>query len=169
MSLRKIAPGPEAEETLKRLNGPGEIKFKQLIAVEMPRVYFPDLPAKQEAESKKVKLDHIQMLTDDEIIATRTSAEEMGNFINKAKKIAFDILEKSDKPFKVRVQFKCTPDGHKVEIAVNKEPDEHKEFLNKLHEELPKLEKLPVKEGTVEFQMFFEVNRQQKKEESKEE
>ena len=98
------------------------------------------------------------MLTDEKDITARTTADDIAKFIKQAEKIAVGILEKSDKPFKLRLQFKCSPSGHELEIAVNPMVEEQKAKLQKLHEDLSKLGKLPVKEGTVEFQMFLEVN-----------
>lgn len=156
-SLRKIAPGAETEATLKRLAGSGGIAFRQLVQIEFKQVYFPDKPAEEMEESKKVKIHHIQLLTDEKDIEARTKVEDLTKFIKAAEKAAVEILEKSDKPFELRIEFKCSPTGHKVELAVRKDPEQYQEYINKLDKELSKLEKLPVKEGTVEFQMFFEV------------
>jgi tetratricopeptide (TPR) repeat protein len=154
-SLQKIAPGPETDATLKRLAG-RELAFRQLVAVEMKNTYFPDSPA--EEVSKKVKVDHIQLLTDEKDIVARTTAEDLAKFGKEAEKIACGILEKSDKSFDIMVQFKCSPSGHEVQIFVKQESKDFNEFLKKLHEDLSKMEKLPVKEGTVEFQMILYVN-----------
>jgi tetratricopeptide (TPR) repeat protein len=171
-SLRKLAPGPTTEETLKRLLSGGYLKFRQLMRPSGPRgmtepflnlfdgkTYIPGnviianpSPSAQKDEGpKKVKIEYVRLLTNEDDLAARSKIEDVANFIKRAEGIAQKTLEKSDKPGKVLMQFKCSPSGFEVQLARHGKVEES--LLQELYGKLTKMEKFPVKEGTVEFQM----------------
>ena len=95
-------------------------------------------------------MDFIRLLTPEDDIAKRTSVEDLAKFHQAFSKIAEDVLGKGQMPCKVLVQFKCAPSGHTVEIR-HQPKDIDEKPLKELHEAPTKLDKLPVKEKTVEF------------------
>jgi tetratricopeptide (TPR) repeat protein len=171
-SLRTLAPGPATEETLKHLMS-GQIKLRQLIPPkDQPNlnepfanlfegktydsskgwyIANPKPSAIKDQGSKKVNVDYVRMLTKDEDLAARSKVEDIANFIKEAERTSQEVLIKSDKPAKVMMQFKCAPSGFKVRLARQGEVAEP--LLQELYKKLSKMKKLPVKEGTVEFQM----------------
>lgn len=76
---------------------------------------------------------------------------------NGTTQIARPILAKSDKPMKVIVEFHCLPSGQKLKIA--QQPSEaNKGLLKEVHEALSKMEKPPIKDGEVVFQIELTVS-----------
>lgn len=174
-SLRKLAPGPVTEEILKRLLG-GPLALRQLTKLDTAAAnqarmhhnpldgksygpettYLPQSPAKAADDSKKVKMKHLRLLTPQQELTEHATVDDLAKFAKQAERIAGAILEKSDKPFEVMVQFNCSRAGHKLQIA-QRPQIANREALQELYEALQKMEKLPIKDGTLEFQIEWSV------------
>jgi tetratricopeptide (TPR) repeat protein len=157
-SLRALAPGNETETTLKRLSGSAELALRQLIPTENSQLFLPDSP--EDDASKKVVVEHIQIISNEKEFLARVETDNFLAFIKQAEKVIFADLDKAAHEFKVKVHFKCTPTGHEVTVYVNEEHDENEAILKTLQSNLSKMEKLLVKEQTVEFGFLVVVNRQ---------
>jgi tetratricopeptide (TPR) repeat protein len=172
-SLRKLVPGPETEAVLKRLSG-AHAAFRQLIATEDQayhnpidgktyvapggwRTYQPQPGAKTEPVKEKVKVDHVRLMTPEDEIASRTSVKDLAKFVKQAEQIASKTFGKSDKGLKLLVEFTCSPSGHELQIAHQPE-DVDKELLQAFYAALAKMDKLPVKEGKLAFQIQWTVS-----------
>jgi tetratricopeptide (TPR) repeat protein len=163
--LRKLAPGPAIEEVLGRLAGK-TMKFRPLTKLEdeegQPglgsgeRLYLPDKPPPKADANQPVHFDEIRLLTSPDDIATRLTVEDFGKFSKAVGKIAEEVLGKCDKPCKVLVEFTCTPSRHTVKV-MHKPKDVDEKPLKELYEALAKIDQLPVKEETVQFQIQFTV------------
>jgi hypothetical protein len=90
------------------------------------------------------------------IIAERTSAESLLKFVGDAKDVAEKVLEKSQKPCKVLIQFTCTPSGHTIKVG-HQPQDVDEKPLKEYYKAAAKIEKLQVKKETVEFQIQITV------------
>ena len=106
-------------------------------------------------------VDHIRLLTAAEDLAKRTTVEEFAKFSKEFEKIADEVLGKCETPCKVLVQFTCAPAGHTVKI-MHQPKDIDETPLKEMYKALVKLEKLPVKEATVEFQIQITVTPKKK-------
>ena len=120
------------------------------------RLYMPDKPPPKTEANKPVHVDYIRLLTSEDDIAKRTTVEDLGKFSKEFDKIADEVFRKCETPCKVLVQFKCTPSGHAVKI-MHQPKDVDEKPLKEMYEALAKMDKLPVKEGTVEFQIQLTV------------
>ena len=174
-SLRKLAPGPVTEEILKRLLG-GPLTLRQLTildaaAAKQARMhhnpldgksygpetsYLPQSPAKAADDSKKVQMKHLRLLTPQQELTDHATVDDLAKFAKQAERTVGAILEKSDKPFEVMVQFNCSRAGHTLQIAQRPQVAS-KEVLQELYEALQKMEKLPIKDGALKFQMEWSV------------
>lgn len=163
--LRKLAPGAVIDELLGQLAGKYG-KFRPITKQEVEdgqpalgsgeRLYLPDKPIPKADPNKVVSVVGIRLLTPEDDIAKQTTAEEIGKFSNAAKKIAEEELSKCETPCKVLIEFTCTPSGHTVKIMYQPKDIDEKP-LKALYESLAKLDKLPVKDQTVAFQIQFNV------------
>jgi hypothetical protein len=120
------------------------------------RLYIPDKPRPKSDADKPVQVDHIRLLTPAEDIAKRMRVEDVGKFHKDFERIADEVLSKCDSPCKVLVQFACKPTGHTVKI-MHQPKDVNEKPLQEMYEAVGKMDKLPVKEGTVEFQILLNV------------
>ncbi|MBN2295316.1 MAG: tetratricopeptide repeat protein [Pirellulales bacterium] len=165
-SLRKLSPGKKIEDILARLAGK-ELALRPLTKQEkrddgLPglgnglRVYMPDKPASKDEKNKSVHVDHIHLLTNQDAIAKRTTIDDFAKFNKEFDKIADEVLAKCNTPCKVLVRFTCTPSGHTVKI-MHQPKDIDEEPLEAMHEAIARMEKLPVTEETVEFQIHLTV------------
>jgi hypothetical protein len=71
-------------------------------------------------------------------------------------KVADDVLSKCKTPCKVLVEFKCSPAGHTVKV-MHQPKDVDEKPLKEMYKAIAKMDKLPVKEETVEFQIQLTV------------
>ncbi len=164
-SLRKLAPGKETEETLARLAGK-TMKFRPLTKLEgeegQPalgsgeRLYVPDKPAAKPDPNQPVHFDRIRLMTPEDDLAKRTTVDGLVRFTKDVQKVAEEVLGKSKEPAKVLVEFTCTSSGHSVKI-MHQPKDVDETPLKELHEALAKIEKLPIKEKSVQFQIQFTI------------
>ena len=163
--LRRLAPGKKIEDILTRLEGQS-MTFRPLTKQEKEegqpllgsgsRLYMPNkLLPKTEAD-KLVQIDHINLLTNQDEIAKRMTLEDFGKFSKDFKKIADEVLSKCKTPCKVLIQFTCAPSGHTVKI-MHHPKDYNKIELEEMHKAIAKMDKLPVKVDTVEFQIQLTV------------
>ncbi|MBN1908830.1 MAG: tetratricopeptide repeat protein [Pirellulales bacterium] len=165
-SLRKLAPGKDTERLLSRLGGAETIAFRTLIPQEPvegqpalgsgQRVFMPNKPSKLVPQKGPVRLEHLVLITNEKEIADRATVEDLVKFSKDFQTLAKKALAKSKKPCKVFVHFTCTPLGHTVKIGHRPE-DVDREPLQALHEAITKMNKLPVKEESVEFQFELSV------------
>jgi tetratricopeptide (TPR) repeat protein len=163
--LRKLAPGAAVEETLARLAGK-TMKFRPLTKLEdeegQPapgsgvRLYLPDKPPPKEDANKPVRVDHVRFITSEDELDKRVTAEDLIKFDKAFSKVAEEVLGKCKTPCKVLVEFTCAPLGHTVKI-MHQPKDIDEEPLKDMYEALAKIDKLPVKEETVQFQVQFTV------------
>jgi hypothetical protein len=101
-------------------------------------------------------MDQVRLLTSEDEIAQRTTADDLANFCKNFQKIADAALSKCQTPCKVLVQFTCDPSGHTAQIMHQpKEVDE--KLLQEMYEAIDKMEKLLVKAKTVAFQIQLTV------------
>ena len=100
--------------------------------------------------------DQIRLLTDENDLAKRTTVEDLTKFIKQFDKIAEEVLSKCRTPCKVLVQFTCAPSGHTVKI-MHQPKDIDEKPLDELYAAIVKMDKLPVKEKTVEFQIQLTI------------
>ncbi len=168
-SLRKLAPGEQIEKLLIRLRGEKGVEplvMRPFITQESEdgqpaigsrrRLYMPDKPPADTDAGKPVHMDDIGLLTDANDIAARTTVEDFAKFSKEFEKIADEVLGELKTSCKVLIQFKCTPSGHTVKIMHQpKEIDEKP--LQEMYKAVAKMDKLPVKEGAVEFQIQISV------------
>lgn len=178
-SLRQLAPGDAVEETLKLLAAE-HMKVRPLIDVDSVdgrpasgeafhnpldgktyvadkwKTYTPENGKPAEDENKVVRFDNIRFLTSEQDIAERTTTESVLKFIKDAKDVAENVLEKSQKPCKVLIQFTCTPSGHTIKVGHQPEDVDEKP-LKEYYKAAAKMAKLEVKKETVEFQLQFTV------------
>ncbi len=167
--LRKLAPGETIEKILARLggkNGREPLAFRSLTKLESEegqpalgsglRIYMPDKPPPKAEANKPVHVNHVRLLTNADDIAKRTTVEDFAKFNKEFDKIADEVLSKCKTPCKVLVQFTCTPSGHTVKIMHQPKVVDEKR-LKEMYEALAKMDKLPVKEETVEFQIQLTV------------
>jgi hypothetical protein len=171
-SLRKLAPGKETEEILARLGGKGPLGFRNLSKQEdeegQPalgsgeRLYMPDKPPAKTDANKPVNVDHIRFLTGEDELAARTTADNLTEFIKAFNKIADEVLGKSKTRCKVLVQFVCAPSGHAIKI-MHQPKDVDGKLLKEMHDAIAKMDKLPVSDGTVEFQIQLTVTPKNKR------
>jgi hypothetical protein len=168
-SLRKLAPGETTEGVLTRLRGG---KGRELVSLRPltkqeaeegqpllgsgSRLYIPDTPRPKVEANKPVQVDHVRLLTNEDDIAKRATVEDLGKFIKSFEKNTDEALGGYKSPCKFLVQFKCTPSGHTVKI-LRQPKDIDEKPLKRLYELLAKMDKLPVKEATVEFQIQLTV------------
>jgi hypothetical protein len=116
--------------------------------------YKPESPAKP-LPGQKVILRQVRLLTAQDELASRTSAEELGAFIKAAQASATAALTNNNERFTLLVQFKCTPRGHEVQMAHNGAAKQ--EVLQQVYDAFGKLSKLQMKEGEANFQMELDV------------
>jgi tetratricopeptide (TPR) repeat protein len=167
--LRKLAPGAEIEQVLARLaggKGKETLGFRSLTKLENEegqpalgsgeRLYMPDKPAPKNEANKPVQIGYIRLLTDADDVAKRTTVEDFSKFVQDFRKMAEEILGKSDMDCKILVQFKCSPSGHEIEFMHQPKEIDIKP-LKELRDAVTKLDKLPVKDKTVEFQVQLTV------------
>jgi len=119
------------------------------------KTYQPEVP-RPDDPGKKVKSKQLRLLTSQDDIAVRTTVEALVDFVKEAERLAEECLGKSEKQFKLLVEFKCTPDGHEVSLA--HQGDAPQELLQKYHDALSAAKKLPVRSGEVSFQMEMSVS-----------
>ena len=101
--------------------------------------------------------DFIRLITNENDFAKRTSGyEDCAKFTKAFEQVADDILGKYKAPCKVLVQFTCTPSGHTVKI-MHQPKDIDEKPLKELYKAVAKLDKLPVKEESVEFQIQLTI------------
>ena len=163
--LRKLAPGKTTEETLARLAGKS-LKLRSLtkwdgdegqpVLGSGERLYIPDKPEPKPDPNQPVHFDEVRLMTPEDDIAQRTTVDGLVRFTKDVQKTAEDVLAKSKDPAKVLVEFTCTPAGHTVKIK-HQPKDIDETPLKELYEALAKIDKLPVKENTVQFQLQFTV------------
>jgi len=120
------------------------------------RLYLPDQPPPKTDANRPVHLDHIRLLTAEDDIAKRMTVEDFAKFSKDFEKIADEVLGKCETRCKVLVQFRCTPTGHTVTIR-HQPKDVDEKPLKDMYKALAKMDKLPVKEETVEFQIQLTV------------
>ena len=118
------------------------------------KTYRPEQPAPQ-VPGTKVKTDQIRLLTAEADIATRTTVADLATFIKEVQRLSEEKLGKLGRELKVLVQFDCTPEGHTVKLAFHGEAS--KELLKGYQDALQAVKKLPVKEGSVAFQVEMTV------------
>jgi tetratricopeptide (TPR) repeat protein len=168
--LRKLAPGKATEEILDRLAGKS-LKLRPLTNLEEEegqpalgsdqRLYMPDKPPPKPDPNNPVHVDQIQLLTPPDDIAKRVAVEDLAKLAKDAGKVAEKILGKCETPDKVLVEFKCSPSGHTIKIK-HQAKDTNEKPLDELHDALAKMDKLPVKEESVQFQIQFTVTPKKK-------
>jgi tetratricopeptide (TPR) repeat protein len=172
--LHKLAPGEAIDALLKRLyggKGNETMTMRPLIKQEEEEgqpalgsgesLYMPDKPRPKAELDKPVRVDQIRLITKEDDIAKRIKVEDFGKFGKDFDKIADEVLGKCETPCKVLVQFKCTPAGHTVKI-MHQPKDVDEKPLKAMYEALAKMDKLPVKEESVEFQMLITVTPKKK-------
>lgn len=176
-SLRRLAPGKTTEGVLERLAGKSVLlqALTKLDKIEgerglgvpvtesdptatsgLARSYMPDKAPSREELEKPVQMNRIQLVTPEDEIAKRTSAEELGAFIKKFKSVAERVLAQSSQPLTLRVKFRCNPNGHHVEILSTKQ-DVDKKLLQDFYDAVQKIDRLAVKSDEVTFEVFLKV------------
>lgn len=105
--------------------------------------------------AKKVKSEGVRLLTSQDDIAVRTTVQDLADFLREAEGLAGELLNTTGKPFKVMVQFTCTPAGHEVKMA--HQGDATEEVLQRYYDGLKLIKKLAVKDGEVVFQLELSV------------
>jgi hypothetical protein len=116
------------------------------------KTYAPDTPAPP--STKKVDLENVRLLQDQEEMAARTSVPDLAAFIKVAQVAASAVFAHYDKAASLLVQFTCTPGKHVVQIASQGEPPQ--ELLEAYYDKLAALEPLKVS-GEVKFQFLLKV------------
>ena len=168
--LRKLAPGKAIEEILDRLAG-NSLKLRALTKLENEegqpalgsdkRLYIPNKPPPKSDPNQPVHFDEIRLLTPPDDIAKRVTVEDFAKLAKDAGKVAETILGKCETPDKVLVEFKCTPSGHTVKIT-HQTKDANEKLLDEFHDALATLDKVAVKQESVQFQIQFTVTPKKK-------
>jgi hypothetical protein len=174
--LRKLAPGKPIEEILARLHGS---KGKEALTLrpltkqedeegQPPlgsgmRLYLPDTPPDKAEANKPVRVDHLRLITKEEDIGKRTTVEDLVKFTKEFDKVADEVLGKCKTSCKILVEFKCSPAGHMVKI-MHQPKDMDEKPLKEMYKAIAKMDKLQVKEETVEFQIQLTVTPEKKPE-----
>jgi len=118
--------------------------------------YQPGSRPVADQKGKKVRTEQIRLLTAQDDIATRTTVEDLVAFCKEVERRAELSLSKSEREFKVLIQFQCTPAGHKFQMA--HQGDASQELLQGLHDSLVKMPKLSVRQADVTFQVEVTVS-----------
>jgi hypothetical protein len=108
-----------------------------------------------------VHFEFIRLVTPPDDIAKRVKVEDVAKFSKDAEKAANEVLAKCKTPCKVLIDFQCTPSGHTVTV-MHQPKDVDEEPLKEIYDALAKIDKLPVKEETVQFQIEFTVTPKKK-------
>jgi hypothetical protein len=117
--------------------------------------YQPQAPRADEP-GRKVKAEHVRLLTAEEQMAARIEVSDVAAFIQEAERLAEVSFGSSGKQFRVMAQFTCTPAGHEVKLA--HQGDAPQELLQAYYDALVAAKKLPVRESEVSFQMELSVS-----------
>ena len=120
------------------------------------RLYMPNKAPPKADPNNPVHVDLVRLLTNADDIAKRTTVEDFGKFSKEFDKLADEVLGNCKTPCKVLVQFKCTPSGHTVKI-MHQPKDVDEKPLEEMYAALAKMDKLPVKEESVEFQIQITI------------
>ena len=125
------------------------------------QTYKPKTP--QDTTGKKVIVDNIRLLTSNADIEarivgsdTRAKARAMAVFVKEAQQLAEIEFAGSKTPFRLLVQFACTPTEHTIKMASQGKVSE--ESLKSYYKALVMMKKLPIKTGEVSFQFEVTVN-----------
>jgi hypothetical protein len=106
--------------------------------------------------TKKVRTNGVRLLVSDADLTARTTVRELTTFIQEAERLANATLGQSISSSKLLVQFTCSPNGHKVEIAHQGEVDPA--LLQSFYDAVLRAKKLLVSSGAVTFQLELSVN-----------
>jgi hypothetical protein len=124
---------------------------KEYVASGGWETYRPDSSAVADQEGGKVKTEHIRLLTSQADIDSRTTVEDLAAFCTSVERCAELALGGSRTQFKLLVQFRCTAEGHQIQMAHQGEADP--QLLQAFYDALAKIEKLPVRQEDVSFQL----------------
>jgi hypothetical protein len=127
---------------------------KTYVAPSGWKTYHPEQPT-PDAPGTKVKTDQVRLLTAETDIAARTTGDDLATFVKEVQRLSEEKLGKLGRELKVLVQFDCTPEGHTVKLAHQGEASQ--ELLQGYQDALQAVKKLPVKEGSVAFQVEMTV------------
>lgn len=132
------------------------VDHKTYVAEGGWKLYKPNAPqAEKPKPNPKVKLGSVRLLTSEPELAARTSVEALAALIKDVDRMAGEKLGKSNKAFQLLVQFTCRPGGQEIKLA--HKGDAPQALLQQFYESLKAIKKLPVKEGTVSFQVDFSI------------
>ncbi len=110
----------------------------------------------QAAQNKeKVRILNVQLLQDQDEMASRSTPEELARFINAANGIAVEVFSSYDRQATLQAQFTCRPDKCETKIASSGAPPN--ELLQAYLDKLVKLPP-PKVSGEVRFQVMTGVN-----------
>jgi hypothetical protein len=113
-----------------------------------PATRRPDDP------TRKVNMEMVWLLTSERLVCERTTSADIAAFLREAERLADESFRNSGMPFRVRVQFSCAPDGHKIQM---KHQGGTPELLQAYYDALVGAKTLPVRHDEVSFQVEFSV------------
>lgn len=116
------------------------------------KTYEPETRAPREG---RVNLEDIRLLTDQHVIAQRTTVEQVAAFVEQAKAVARRTLAGSPAKAMVLVQFNCTSMGCEVRLAHQGKVAE--DVLKSAYDAFAAIPALKTT-GLVSFQVSFSVS-----------
>ena len=116
--------------------------------------YAPATPSNDQV-GRPAQTQHIRLLTEQHQIAERTTMDALAAFIRVTEQLANQKLAASETAFRLLIQFACRPSGHDVQLAT--EGGASRDVLQGLFEALSEMERLPVSDGEVSFQIEMRV------------
>jgi hypothetical protein len=119
------------------------------------QTYKPESPRVGDQGRVKVRADGVRLLTTQEEIVARTAVEDLASFCKGVEHLADQVLGKTDKGFKLLVQFKCVRSGHESQLA--HQGDVSEVLLQEFYDALKAMNKLTVRRGEVSFQVGLTV------------
>jgi hypothetical protein len=120
------------------------------------KTYQPKSCQATEPQDRKVKMEHVRVLTAETDVASRTTAEDLAVFCKAVERCAERSLGGSQGAFKVLVQLRCTPAGHQIEMA--RQGEAESQLLQVFFDSLATIPRLPVREEDVAFQVQIGVS-----------
>jgi len=145
LALSTASPGQE--ETYHN-----PVDKKAYVAPGGWQTYTPDGGVKPTGE--KVSLDGIRLLQSQDEIASRTTVQELADFIDRAHKAGAEVFASYGKPAVIMVQFTCVPGKCPPSIASQGDPPQ--ELLQAYYDKLEQLEPLRTS-GEVKFQFTLQI------------
>ena len=104
--------------------------------------------------AQKVSLAGVRLLQSQDEMASRTTPENLGDFIERVHKAASETFALYDKPATLLIQFTCVPQNCPLEISSRGDPP--RELLQDFYNRVTQLTPL-IDSGEVKFQFTLEV------------